>query len=473
MDFPTREGNTLDLVLSTIPGKTSPDLGVGTSDHLSIWVDFQCDLVLPSSPKQHPVRDWSRAPWEHIRGAVKRALKGWDPTSVAASSVSARDAVDAVVADLDDTLTAILNRYVPTKRLSVAGPAPWWNRHCESTLAHKQRVWRKCSAGLLPWWKFHTSVKYARAAQKRAFASFQRKLKRRLASSDGSSKEFWSLVKELSGLEQTRNSSAPGVDDLADHFQCKMANSKDAVDDAYVPADATVLPISSLKIRYKKVLKVLKSRDSSKSANGLPPVFLKECAPLLAPAFCKLFKFVVHKAVFPSSWKIGRVTPLHKRGSVKLSANYRPVTVLDGLSTCFEAVTNDQIYSRIETFIPDNQFGFIRDCGTQDYGAAVAFPLLSALEHRNEGVLVSLDVTGAFDRCWWSRIKSRLRARGMRGRALALLGDYLRQRFIKVVASGDSSSLREIFSGVPQGALWSPSLWDFDISDLPAAVKYG
>ena len=36
-----------------------------------------------------------------------------------------------------------------------------------------------------------------------------------------------------------------------------------------------------------------------------------------------------------------------------------------------------------------------------------------------------------------------------------------------------SSSVREIFSGVPQGALWSPCLWDFDISDLPSAVEFG
>jgi hypothetical protein len=158
---------------------------------------------------------------------------------------------------------------------------------------------------------------------------------------------------------------------------------------------------------------------------------------------------------------------------VKLPANYRPVTVLDGLSTCFEAMTNDQVYAWIETFILDSQFGFLRSCGTLDYGAAVAFPLLSALEHRNEGILVSLDVAGAFDRCWWSRMKSRLKARGMRGKALALFKDYLWRRFIRVVSSGDSSSLREIFFDVPQGALWSPSLWDFDISDLPSAVRFG
>jgi hypothetical protein len=49
--------------------------------------------------------------------------------------------------------------------------------------------------------------------------------------------------------------------------------------------------------------------------------------------------------------------------------------------------------------------------------------------------------------------------------------DYLFKRFIQVVCNGKSSSVREIFSGVPQGAKWSPSIWDFDISELPSAIS--
>ena len=33
--------------------------------------------------------------------------------------------------------------------------------------------------------------------------------------------------------------------------------------------------------------------------------------------------------------------------------------------------------------------------------------------------------------------------------------------------------MKEIFSGVPQGARWSPGLWNFDIHDLPDHVLHG
>ena len=39
------------------------------------------------------------------------------------------------------------------------------------------------------------------------------------------------------------------------------------------------------------------------------------------------------------------------------------------------------------------------------------------------------------------------------------------------MCDGDSSSEREIYSGVPQDAKWSPLIWDFDISELPAHVS--
>ena len=58
-----------------------------------------------------------------------------------------------------------------------------------------------------------------------------------------------------------------------------MSNSKELLDIGYcISSDANFVPLSSLRIRFKKVHKVLESCVPGKSANGLPPVFLKECA---------------------------------------------------------------------------------------------------------------------------------------------------------------------------------------------------
>jgi len=97
--------------------------------------------------------------------------------------------------------------------------------------------------------------------------------------------------------------------------------------------------------------------------------------------------------------------------------------------------------------------------------------MISVLERRGEGILIPLDIKGAFDRVWWERLKSRFKAKGMTRRALKLIKSYLFKRFLKVVTQGSASERKEVFSSVPQGGVWSPDFWDFDISELPDALS--
>ncbi len=121
-------------------------------------------------------------------------------------------------------------------------------------------------------------------------------------------------------------------------------------------------------------------------------------------------------------------------------------------------------------FIPEVQFGFIKRCGTADYGSVLSLTLHRCLEDRGEGILISLDVYGVFDRTWWAHVKARLKAKGMKKRALKLVKSYLCSRWLYVVINGNPSSNRQLWSSVPQGGKWSPKLWDFDISEMHCAL---
>ena len=211
--------------------------------------------------------------------------------------------------------------------------------------------------------------------------------------------------------------------------------------------------------------------NPKKSANGIPPRFWKECADILAPSTTKLFKYIVKHSKWVSRWKIGRITAVHKRGSVKSCKNYRPLQVLENISVALETVLHPQLYDWISKFIPESQFGFLQGVGSREYGCTLLFRMLLVLEKRGEGILIPLDVKGAFDRVWWDRLRKRFQKKGMTKRALKLIKDYLFKRFLKVVCEGDVSTLIQIFSAVPQGAVWSPDFWDFDISELPDAIS--
>jgi len=86
--------------------------------------------------------------------------------------------------------------------------------------------------------------------------------------------------------------------------------------------------------------------------------------------------------------------------------------------------------------------------------------------------LVALDIKGAFDHVRWDGLLEHLRSIGCRGRMFRLFQSYLSDRYIRVVTSSDSSDLYRISAGVPQGAIWSPLLFNLYIRLLPSVIKH-
>ena len=122
--------------------------------------------------------------------------------------------------------------------------------------------------------RHHAAVKRCRLAQRRAFATHNRKLKSRLAKLRCSDREFWTLTKEIGGIARSNASAAPSAEALAEHFADKISNAKGVQESEYIPADPLRAPLSSWRIRFKKVLRTLQQLDANKSANG---VHLQRC----------------------------------------------------------------------------------------------------------------------------------------------------------------------------------------------------
>ena len=63
---------------------------------------------------------------------------------------------------------------------------------------------------------------------------------------------------------------------------------------------------------------------------------------------------------FPDVLKIACVTPIHKKGSIHLASNYRPISILPILSKVFERLLKGQMmmYLEDELLLNVNQHGF-------------------------------------------------------------------------------------------------------------------
>ena len=64
----------------------------------------------------------------------------------------------------------------------------------------------------------------------------------------------------------------------------------------------------------------------------------------IAPALTTVFFLSIHSKIYPDDLKIGKVTPVHKRGDKDDLNNYRPITVLPTIACVFKKITYQQSY---------------------------------------------------------------------------------------------------------------------------------
>ena len=99
------------------------------------------------------------------------------------------------------------------------------------------------------------------------------------------------------------------------------------------------------RINVKKVIKLPKAIDVGK-ANGLntiPNRLLKIANDVVVPSLTGIFNQSLVPGIFPSDWKLMKVSPIFKSDL----NNYRPISVIPTVAKIFEIIICDQLYHYI------------------------------------------------------------------------------------------------------------------------------
>ena len=95
-----------------------------------------------------------------------------------------------------------------------------------------------------------------------------------------------------------------------------------------------------------EILRFLSNLTISK-ASGLDQIsakVLKIAAPSIAPSLTLIFNQSIRTGIFPSDWKVARVTPIYKSGGKFCMSNYRPISVISIVARIMEKLIHNQIY---------------------------------------------------------------------------------------------------------------------------------
>ncbi len=82
-------------------------------------------------------------------------------------------------------------------------------------------------------------------------------------------------------------------------------------------------------------------------------------APALAKPFTNILNLSIKTNQFPTQWKTGRVTPIHKSGNGSHQNNFTPITILCTLSKILEWHIHDILYN----FLIKNNLPYLAQLG--------------------------------------------------------------------------------------------------------------
>ena len=104
----------------------------------------------------------------------------------------------------------------------------------------------------------------------------------------------------------------------------------------------------SLKITTVGEVRNLLRKLNRRKAAGLdkiPCKLLKVAADIIAPSLTKRYQRSIIYGIFPSEWKLARLTPVFKKGKMNNPCNYRPISVSPTVAKIFEKIVYDQLYN--------------------------------------------------------------------------------------------------------------------------------
>ena len=216
------------------------------------------------------------------------------------------------------------------------------------------------------------------------------------------------------------------------------------------------------------IFEAILSLNNSKAAptNNIPVRILKENIDLFT---CKLhndLNIAIETGTFPRNLKKADITPSHKKGCRTDKNNYRPISILPPISKLFEKLLLCQIDNYFSDKLSPLLCGFRKNYNTQMCLLSMIEKWKRTLDKSGSAGAVLTDLSKAFDCLNYDLLIAKLNCYGMDMKSLRLVYSYLTDRFQRVRINSSYSSWSDILTGVPQGSILGPILFNIYINDF-------
>ena len=277
---------------------------------------------------------------------------------------------------------------------------------------------------------------------------------------------FSNVVKELDILGYEENNtiatSSDDIENVINKFKSHPSIIK--IKENVQLNEIFSFPVSS----EEEITEEIKNLNINKptTLNNIPSKVIVENNDICSPFISKIYNDSIIGGTFPELLKMADVTPAHKKEDPSIKENYRPVSILPSISKIFEKTMYKHIYKYMNNHLSEYLCGFRAGYSTQYCLILMLEKWKKALDKREVAGALLTDLSKAFDCLNHELLIAKLDAYGFDYSSLSLIFSYLSGRKQRTKINNAYSTWSEITTGIPQGSIIGPLLFNIYLNDI-------